>query len=334
MTDDAKLVGEVASQVLTGFEGDPWTMMVEQEWIGVAIDPDHGGQGGTVAEAIALAEAAGATAAPAPVLEAVLGALMAAACPGGLSLVRRLASGEDRAVVAARSLAPSSAAVVAVPWARDATLILAVVEEQGRARLAAIPRDRVELQPRVTVAGDPCDLVTMDAELIDEHMLEGGLDRDAVIAATGALTAARLAGAIGSVHSMTVEYAEQRKQFGVPLASFQALAHAIARQAGAVELTRAAVRAAIPAAIDKQTLLPAAARVVAADCSSEVARTGHQVHGAIGVTQEHDLHRFTMRLRAWRDAYGTARVWQSLLGRAVVARPDALWEASLPESAS
>jgi acyl-CoA dehydrogenase len=331
MSDDAKLVGEVARQVLGRLGEDPWRTIVEQEWVGVAVDPDHGGQGGTLEEAAALAHAAGATAAAAPVLEAVLAAIAAAASPGACELVPRLAGGEQRAVLVPRPVAHTGLAGVAVPWAREADVVLAVVEDGGAWQLASVPRDRLDVQPGATVAGDPSDLVTLRGGSLRDHLLEGEIDRDALLAATGVLTAARLLGAIEAVHAMTVEYAEQRKQFGVPLASFQALAHGIARQAGATELARAGLRAALPAALAGDAALPAAARVVAGDGSRDVASIAHQVHGAIGVTREHDLHRFTLRMRAWRDAYGTARRWESLLGRVVVERPSALWDASIPE---
>jgi acyl-CoA dehydrogenase len=57
-----------------------------------------------------------------------------------------------------------------------------------------------------------------------------------------------------------------------------------------------------------------------------VARTAHQVHGALGFTREHDLRRWTTRLWAWRDEDGSDAQWQAELGRRVLAAgPDALW---------
>jgi acyl-CoA dehydrogenase len=59
-----------------------------------------------------------------------------------------------------------------------------------------------------------------------------------------------------------------------------------------------------------------------------VARLAHQVHGAIGFTQEHKLHHLTRRLWSWRDEAGTELHWSRVLGAGLLADgPDALWPA-------
>ena len=53
----------------------------------------------------------------------------------------------------------------------------------------------------------------------------------------------------------------------------------------------------------------------------------HQVHGAIGYTQEYDLHHYTRRLWAWRDALGNEHHWSRLLGAELAAAsPDHVWK--------
>ena len=59
-----------------------------------------------------------------------------------------------------------------------------------------------------------------------------------------------------------------------------------------------------------------------------VARLAHQVHGAIGFTQEHKLHHLTRRLWAWRDEAGSELHWSRVLGTELLARgADGLWPA-------
>jgi hypothetical protein len=56
-------------------------------------------------------------------------------------------------------------------------------------------------------------------------------------------------------------------------------------------------------------------------------RIAHQLHGAVGFTHEHQLHRFTTRLWSWRDEYGGEREWAARLGRfAAVSGPAGLWD--------
>lgn len=113
------------------------------------------------------------------------------------------------------------------------------------------------------------------------------------------LRAAALFGAIDRATSMTVEHVATRHQFGKPLIAFQAVAHAVAEMATERDLAYAAIRE----ALDRLTTGTAlAARSVAAGAATRVAALAHQLHGAMGMTQEHTLHHFTGRLWAWRDA--------------------------------
>ena len=70
----------------------------------------------------------------------------------------------------------------------------------------------------------------------------------------------------------------------------------------------------------------AAARIEVARAAGIVTEAAHQLHGAIGFTDEHPLHRLTTRAWAWRDEYGTEGWWSARLGAAVVAAGgEALW---------
>ena len=70
----------------------------------------------------------------------------------------------------------------------------------------------------------------------------------------------------------------------------------------------------------------AAAKIRVGEAATEGAAIAHQVHGAIGISREHALHRFTQRLWAWRDDFGSEAAWALRLGKLVAARgADALW---------
>jgi alkylation response protein AidB-like acyl-CoA dehydrogenase len=83
------------------------------------------------------------------------------------------------------------------------------------------------------------------------------------------------------------------------------------------------------AAITSGDAIPevAAAKVRAGEAASVGARIAHQLHGAIGFTQEHQLHRFTTRLWSWRDEFGGERDWAIRLGQiAAAGGPDGYWD--------
>jgi acyl-CoA dehydrogenase len=70
----------------------------------------------------------------------------------------------------------------------------------------------------------------------------------------------------------------------------------------------------------------AAAKTVAGQAAGQVAMLAHQVHGAIGFTEEHPLRHSTTRLWAWRDEAGNEDEWSAGLGRrALDAGPGGLW---------
>jgi acyl-CoA dehydrogenase len=78
---------------------------------------------------------------------------------------------------------------------------------------------------------------------------------------------------------------------------------------------------------DAQIYLAAAsAKIRSAEAAEKGAAIAHQVHGAIGFTNEHILHRFTLRMLAWRDDFGNESYWAVELGRKVAAAgADAFW---------
>ena len=79
---------------------------------------------------------------------------------------------------------------------------------------------------------------------------------------------------------------------------------------------RQAAEAAIDALGDTRFVLEvAAAKSRVGEAAGLVAEQVHQIHGAMGFTQEHRLHHYTKRLWAWRDEWGNEFYWQSLLGQ-------------------
>jgi acyl-CoA dehydrogenase len=70
----------------------------------------------------------------------------------------------------------------------------------------------------------------------------------------------------------------------------------------------------------------AAAKVRVGEAARDGAAIAHQVHGAIGFTEEHVLQRFSRRMLAWRDDFGSESIWAARLGSMVAAAgADALW---------
>ena len=144
--------------------------------------------------------------------------------------------------------------------------------------------------------------------------------------------ATEIAGALEAILAMSVAYANERVAFGRPIGKFQAIQQNLARLAGE---TAAALAAAGSAAdtithstkFDDALLLEAAsAKIRTGEAAAEGASIAHQVHGAIGFTREHVLHRFTLRMLSWRDDFGSESYWAEKLGTLVAGRGvDQFW---------
>lgn len=132
------------------------------------------------------------------------------------------------------------------------------------------------------------------------------------------ITAAHMAGALDAVLARTVAFCEQRVQFGKPIAKYQAVQHQLAVMAEEA----AAARMAVEMACADRHLHPlrvAMAKARCGDAAATVAPMAHALHGAIGVTAEFELQRFTRALHAWRNDYGAAPYWYGQIGQAALA---------------
>ena len=208
-----------------------------------------------------------------------------------------------------------------VPWARHAAHIAVICDSSDGATLALVETTRAHITPGQNIAGEPRDDVRFDATPAVHTV--AGISPAALYEQAALLRAAQIAGALEKILAMTVQYAGERRQFGRPIAKFQAVQHHLAVLAGHVAAACAAVEAAVAA---PDFLAVAAAKAAASEAAGEAAAIAHQLHGAIGFTAEHTLHRYTKALWAWREECGNEGEWNSRLGAQVAARGGAaLW---------
>jgi alkylation response protein AidB-like acyl-CoA dehydrogenase len=203
----------------------------------------------------------------------------------------------------ARLTAPESAGGSGATW-REAAVVLRAAARYG------IPIPAVEE-----------DLLGGDVE-VGARRLRGALMR-----------AVQMTGAMDAAVDLTVRHAGERRQFGRPLAAFQAVQQLTADAAAEAALARAATDAALMQAVttrfadDGLLFSVAVARSVCGHAGSTVVRNAHQVHGAIGTTMEHVLHRVTMPILAWTNDFGSVVEWDALIEQIARDAGDAgLWE--------
>jgi acyl-CoA dehydrogenase len=131
---------------------------------------------------------------------------------------------------------------------------------------------------------------------------------------------AQAAGAMDAALAMSIDYVNTRQQFGKPLGKFQAVQQVLAifaTEAAAVNVAGAAAAAALDkAGGDANAALfeIASAKLRTNKAIGQATSIAHQVHGAIGFTQEYDLHKLTGPLLDWRSDFGNDAYWADVLG--------------------
>ena len=313
---EAATEGDVFESVEAGrFPVDHWLAIEENGLVDVLLPEEAGGAGVDFGDAMAVARAAGAFALPLPLVETMIGRRVLAdagleAPSGPLGLV-------------------TGAGVAEVLWP-DEIGGLVIADGEGSVGWAAI--GQIDFEPGTNSAGEPVGRLGAPSPIPPGQA--GRTEAGAGVAVLmAAARSAMIAGAMERILDLTIEHVQGRIQFGRPLARFQAVQQLVAVMASqaavvgvAADTAIAAVEAAFGSGGGDATFMAACAKARASEACYEVTRIAHQLHGAIGYTREHDLHRFTRRLWAWRDADGDEGYWQQMVGSmAVEAGGDGLW---------
>ena len=317
LTEDQKEIKRVAHELLAdrspmarvreaaesdAYKPELWREIVELGWPGIAVAPEHGGQDLGAVELAVLAEELGYACAATPFLSTAVAAAVIQACGSDEQRARwlpGLVSGELTAGVGSGELAADvvGAAVVVVLDGDDARLL----ESPEAEAIATI--DSTRRYGSVGGSGDPLGA--------------GAADR------VRAALAAEVVGISQRALDMTLAYVKDRKQFGVPVGSFQAVSHRCAQMLLHTESARSTAYFAAWAADADPERLPEAAALAAAAAAEggrEVTASAIQAHGGIGFTWEADVHWLYKRAQLDSALLGGARRHRQALARMVAAR--------------
>ncbi|HMG40482.1 MAG TPA: acyl-CoA dehydrogenase family protein [Acidimicrobiales bacterium] len=354
--DDQQSLRDAAEHVLAAESGpavvragidDPdawrplWATIVGLGWPALAVPEDDGGLGLGVVDLVALAEVTGRHVLPAPflssaglavpllatvdtpaahaVLAAIAGGTVTTVALAGpdprdgdlaagatwdgatLSGTKRLVTDGTRAetlVVTATS--PDGPVVAVVPATRDGVRVEPVESVDPNRPLADVHLDRVALDPAAVAQVDP----------------GAGVDAARTVAA------AELVGVCDKVLEIAVEHVSSRTQFGRPLGAFQAVKHRLADVFVATERARTLTYNAAMLLDDagsssrERSGAAAMAKAAASEAAIFAAKSAVQVHGAIAMTWEHDLHLYTRRARQGALCLGDRRSLYRQAGQA------------------
>ncbi len=318
----------------TGFSRALWKELADLGLASIVIPEDYGGAGLGWAELGLVLEELGRTLAPTPLVSTVvLGA--SALLLGGSDEQRQahlpaIAAG-DRilalAVDEGTRHAPASIATTATRNAEtvritgDKVMVLdghvadafvVAAREGGEIALYVVPADAAGVAVTRTSMVDSRNAARVrfdDVQVSTADRCGNGAVLDAVLDRGCAALAAEMLGGIQQAFDTTIDYLKTRKQFGVPIGSFQALKHRAAWMFCDVELTKSIVMYALRALDDDKSdaaVYASAAKARASDTFIHVASEAIQMHGGIGVTDEHDIGLYYKRARVCELSLGDA----------------------------
>ena len=322
-----------------GFTPEMWQQLAEQGWLGLTFPEQYGGVGMSFVELSLLLEEMGRVLLPGPYFSTVV---MAGLCvleagseeqkqeyltriaEGGLIMTLALtepsarwdALGVQTTATATSDGFTINGTKLFVPNAHVSDHIIVAArtgEGEQDVSLFIVGRDTPGVHQTLlkTIASDRQSEVVFNNVSVPSSALLGGLNQgwsaiEKVLEWGAVGKCAEMVGGGQQVLDMTVEYAKQRVQFGRPIGSFQAIQHHCANMATDVEGSRYIT---YQAAWRLSEGLPSEREVAMAkawvnDAYRRVCALGHQCHGAIGFTKEHNMQLYSRRAKAAELMFG------------------------------
>ncbi len=314
-----------------GFDAGLWRQICELELHRAALPESQGGVAADLPVMTEILKLTAAYALPAPAAEAMLLApwlvtLTDSELPDGLITVAPSAGELELRPHGDEWLLDGE--IRRVPAGRHADGLLTVIAEGGGEWLLRLSAEQWQVAEAANLAGEARDTLSFTAQpLATDQRTAVPVGTAQKLWRLGALArSAQLVGALRRAQALSHTYVQERSQFGRPLAKFQAIQQQLALLAA--DLEAASVMTGLAAmgfaAGDRGDV--AAAKIQAGQAAGMGARIAHQVHGAMGFTQEYPLHHATRRLWSWREEYGSETHWAHLMGEQLVALgADELW---------
>jgi alkylation response protein AidB-like acyl-CoA dehydrogenase len=320
-----------------GFSRDLWRRMAELGWTGFLVAENDGGSAFGMTGLAQVMEAAGRTLTASPLMStALIGASLLSWCgteSQKAEYLPPLLAGEHIVALALEEGTRHAPARIELSAARDgagyrlngrktfvldghiADTLIVAARTGGGITLFLVPgasatRTRLNMVDSRNAALVRLDDVVVGAEAVLGRVDGGAALLELTLDRARAGLAAEMLGSAQEAFDRTLQYLKDRKQFGVAIGSFQALKHRAAQMFCEVEMTRSAVLAAV-SALDSNandaaalvSLAKAKANETLMLCSNE----GVQMHGGIGMTDEHEIGFFMKRSRVAQISFGDTR---------------------------
>jgi acyl-CoA dehydrogenase len=322
----------------TGFSRELWNEMAELGWLGLQIPEQYDGMGLGFFDLCVVLEQSGRELMPEPFVSTLLlgtqTLLLGGTDAQKKALLPGIASGETIVTLGYEEAGSHGDASMVATTARKSAagfelsgeklqvldghlaeriIVSATTSDSGYTLFLIDPaRSGVTITRQFRIDGLNAAIVQLDAVPVERDDIIGEIGGGAVLleavfdrAAVG--LSAQMLGASEQAFADTIEYLKEREQFGVPIGSFQALQHRAVSVYTELALTRSAVLAAARAiddAPDDVPRLASLAKAIASETFMHAAKEAIQMHGGIGVTDEHDIGFYIKRAQATYMTFG------------------------------
>ena len=326
-----------------GFSRELWRQMAELGWTGFLVPEDYGGSDFGIAGLAQVMEASGRTLAASPLLStALLGARLlsqAGSEAQKADILPAVVAGEHIVALALEEGTRHAPDHIALTAEKDGagyrlngrktfvldghiadTLIVAARTDHGvtlflvPAGASGVDCRRLTMIDSRNAANITLRSVSVGSDAVLGPVNAGSAILDRALDYARAGLAAEMLGSASEAFERTVQYLKDRKQFGVAIGTFQALKHRAAQMFCEVEMTRSAVMAAT-AALDQNgndaAALVALAKAKANQTLYLCGNEGVQMHGGIGMTDEHEIGFFMKRARVAQATLGDTAYCQN-----------------------
>ena len=354
MSDDRRLLEEMATAVLERSQARAlvdevlpldlalWRVLEETGLARMSFAESQGGGDGNLQQLIAVLKLAGKFSAEVPIAESQLlaGWLLEQAgmdVPHG-PLTCAIDSHLECVVVEGGWSLKGIAR--RVPWGSASSSFVAIANMPTEPSVVLVPSSAGEWVSSANIAGEPRDEVSLDVILGSSQVATIGAPETDELSLRASLgKAAMMAGAAERVFELVLEHVRNRSQFGRVIGSFQSVQHDVAKIASYCRAINVSTMSSTMTC-DTLGFRSSESRVAVLATKAEanrlgtlIARSAHQLLGAIGFTDEHELRLSTTRLWSWCQECGTSATIQLELGSEALRRGKA-WELISPQSDS
>lgn len=308
MNDEQRMLAGMADELFASLGhgatiGTDWAKIEQVALDSLLLAEHQGGFGGSWEDALLVFRLAGYHGLPLPVPEAAISAKLA-----GRSGARGTIASQVMGELAGDRF---TGTVSGICGGTGASFIVAPAPQGGSMIFEATA---LQFETHRSIAGEARESVRVDdirvTHIADDVFAMGALAR-----------VAQMAGALDAALVRTVDYANERVQFGKALGKFQAVQQNLATLACEAAAVNCAAMGAAQAKRGGAARFEIAAAKLRANRAVGVGTAvAHQVHGAIGFTEEYPLHPLTRRLWAWRSEFGNDGYWSDVIGPQIVAR--------------